>query len=116
MTTYRKKAQKIAKESLDKKLTASDALKELLSQYDQIKAIQKELTELRKDNPEQYRDRYEAVRDSMDMRLYRRIGRYRQDIKSLTEEWLKTTDTAQRDSLAKQMRETRDVLLEEVGQ
>ncbi len=116
MDKYRKKVITAAREGLTE-VTSTDAVKELLSEYDEVTKREAALGELKKEQKfEEYREGMRQLRGEHDMRVHRRVGRYKRDIRELTERYLTPgISRAEADSIVGAIGTTRDKLLEDVG-
>lgn len=114
MTAQRNRVLTQAKEKLNGTVQ-TDAAKQLLSTYDGVAKQQTELNKLKKTDRAAYREGMKALRQNNNMREHLRVKRYKHDMKLLTEKYLRSKDTEERDSLVNVMFKTRDKMLDDIG-
>ena len=103
-----------ARERISSRVT-TDKVKELLAEYDEVTNKQTELSKLKKRDRTAYREGRKALNKEYDMRVHKRVGRYKRDMKELTERWLTTKDKDELQELTELMESTRDKMLEDIS-
>ena len=102
-----------AKEKISSRVT-TDKIKGLLAEYEEVTKKQTELSKLKKTDLAAYREGRIALNKEHDLRRHKRVGRYKHDMKELTERWQTTKDKAELQQLTELMESTRDKLLEDI--
>lgn len=112
-----KKQQKvfrIAKEKVNSRM-ATEETKKLLDEYETVRKREKELEELWDTDRDAYREERARFMQTNNMRIHRRVERYKHDMRELTNKYLRSKNAEERDEMAKVMFGTRDKMLEDVG-
>lgn len=112
-----KKQQKvfrIAKEKVNSRM-ATEETKKLLDEYETVRKREKELEKLWDTDRDAYREERARFMQTNDMRIHRRVERYKHDMRELTDKYLRSKNAEERDEMAKVMFGTRDKMLEDVG-
>lgn len=115
-TKYRNKVRKIAKGKIEGRV-ATDSTRALLGDYDRIGKRKRELSAMRKagDFEGYQRGMYELMQTE-NLIVRNRVGRYKRDIRELTELWLGTKDREELRELTRRMLDARERLLEDVAE
>ena len=103
-----------AKEKMSNRME-TEAIKQLLSTYDEVNKLQTELSKLKQTDRAAYREGMKQLRQKYNMREHGRMKRYKHDMKLLTEKYLRSKSAEERDSLVRVMTTTRDKLLDDIG-
>ncbi len=93
----------------------SKDVKQLLADYDEYNKEERELKALKDTDNAAYWQRKRELLNKYDKREHLRVRQYKHDIKDLTDEYLRTKDESERDSIVRLMFNTRDKMLEDVG-
>lgn len=112
-----KKQQKvfrIAKEKVNSRMATKET-KKLLDEYETVRKLEKELEKLWDTDRDAYREERARFMQTNDMRIHRRVERYKHDMRELTDKYLRSKNAEERDEMAKVMFGTRDKMLEDVG-
>lgn len=101
-----------------KKISGSvetEETKKLLDEYETVRKREKELEKLWETDRDAYREERTRFRQTNDMRIHRRVERYKHDMMELTTKYLRSKSTEERDEAVNAMFKTRDKMLEDVG-
>lgn len=109
-----KKVVDAAEERINSRVT-TDKVKGLLAEYDEVTKKQTELSKLKKTDRAAYREGRIALNKEYDMRVHKRVGRYKRDMKELTERWLTTKDKDELKEITRLFISVRDKMLEDIG-
>ena len=93
----------------------TEETKKLLSEYESVKKREKALEKLWNTDRDAYRKGMDELRRENVMPRYWRVDRYKHDMKELTERYLRSNNTEERDSIVGTMFRTRDKMLNDVG-
>ena len=113
MERYSKGAIKRAKEKLKANLETEET-KQLLSEYDKVRKEEAALNKLKSTDIEAYAENLPLFYEKNDMAVHERIKQYKQDMKTLTEEFLRSKSAKELDEITKTMFSTRDNMLKEI--
>ena len=113
MAKQEEKVLKQAKQKINGKVQ-TDETKELLSEYDKVSKEETALNKLKKTDPVAYAKGLAQFYQKHDIAKRMRVKLYKQDMKRLTEHFLNSKTTSERDSIVKAMFSTREKMLEDV--
>ena len=113
MEAKKKKVLKMSKEKIDERINGGGPRK-LLQENDSIRKRDQEISKLYDTDPSRYNEEIERFNAETDWNRYWRVRQYKQDIKELTETFLRAKNKEEADAAVLQMREARDRMLEDV--
>ena len=114
MTAQQNRVLTKAKEKVNGRMETEET-KKLLSEYESVKKREKALEKLWNTDRDAYRKGMDELRRENVMPRYWRVDRYKHDMKELTERYLRSKNTEERDSIVGTMFRTRDKMLNDVG-
>lgn len=114
MTARQNRVLTKAKEKVNGRMETEET-KKLLSEYESVKKREKALEKLWNTDRDAYRKGMDELRRENVMPRYWRVDRYKHDMKELTEKYLRSKNTEERDSIVGTMFRTRDKMLNDVG-
>ena len=114
MERKRKRVLDRAGKELDK-VSMPGAVRKLVGDYEAYEKRKREVGKLRKSDREAFYREREKLGRPADPWLHNRVGRYKRDVKELTEAYLRSGSTAERDSILELIVGARDVLLRDAG-
>ncbi len=114
MTAQQNRVLTKAKERVNGRMETEET-KKLLSEYESVKKREKALEKLWNTDRDAYRKGMDELRRENVMPRYWRVDRYKHDMKELTERYLRSNNTEERDSIVGTMFRTRDKMLNDVG-